>query len=77
MAVIWPQMVAVLYTTDGGASMTAGWWSCSPSLMINAGQIVGGFLAEPIGKTKFQCMTVLTIGGAFLGGEWKTIWISN
>ncbi|KIW03535.1 uncharacterized protein PV09_05296 [Verruconis gallopava] len=67
MAIIWPQMIAVLFTTDGGASMTAGWWACSPSIAINVGQIVAGFSAEAIGKTKIQCMTVLTIGGAFLG----------
>lgn len=67
MAVIWPSMVAVLYTDDGGASMYAGWLSCVPSAMINLGQIFAGFLAEPIGKTKIQCMVVLTLGGAFLG----------
>jgi MFS family permease len=68
MAVIWPSMVAVLYTTDGGASMYAGWLSCAPSAMINLGQIMAGFLAVPIGKTKFQCMVVLTLGGSLLGG---------
>lgn len=68
MAVIWPEMVAVLYTDDGGASMYAGWLSCAPSAMINFGQIVAAFLAEPIGKTKIQCITVLTVGGALLGG---------
>jgi MFS family permease len=61
-------MVAVLYTDDGGASMYAGWLACVPSLMINGGQIVSGFLAEPIGKSKYQCIAVLTIGGASLGG---------
>jgi hypothetical protein len=69
MAIIWPQMVAILYTNDGGASMYAGWLSCAPSIMINFGQIVAEFLAEPIGKTKWQCITVLTTGGAFLGGK--------
>jgi MFS family permease len=69
MAIIWPQMVAVLYTDDGGASMYAAWLSCAPSVMINFGQIVAGFLAEPIGKTKLQCISVLVIGGALLGGE--------
>lgn len=68
MAVVWPSMVAVLYTNDGGASMYAGWLACAPSIMINVGQIVAGFLAEPIGRTKYQCVVVLTIGGALLGG---------
>lgn len=48
--------------------MYAGWLSCAPSAMINFGQIVAAFLAEPIGKTKIQCITVLTVGGALLGG---------
>ena len=34
--------------------------------MINIGQIVGGSLAETIGKTRYQCLIVLTIGGATL-----------
>lgn len=59
-------MVAVLYTSDGGASMYAGWLSCMPSAMINFDQIVTGSLAEPIGKTKYQFIAVLTVGGALL-----------
>jgi MFS family permease len=77
MAILWPGMVAIMYTDNGGASMYAGWLSCAPSIMINAGQIVGGFLAEPIGKTKYQCMTVLTIGGALLGGNNHTCCFIN
>jgi MFS family permease len=69
LAIIWPQMVSILYTDNGGASMYAGWLSCAPSAMIVFGQIVGGFLAEPIGKVKTQCIVVLTIGGALLGGK--------
>jgi MFS family permease len=69
MAVIWPSMVAVLFTTDGGASMYAGWLSSVPSCAIVFGQVVSGLAAEPIGKTKYQVITVLTIGGATLGGE--------
>lgn len=68
MAVIWPQMVAILYTDDGGSSMYAGWLSCAPSAAIVLGQVVAGLLAEPIGKTKLQTITVLVIGGTFLGG---------
>jgi hypothetical protein len=70
-------MVAVLYTNDGGATMYAGWLSCCPSIMINFGQIVAGFLAVPIGKTKLQCMTVLAVGGALLGGMFKLQSISS
>jgi hypothetical protein len=35
--------------------------------MIVGGQMIGGCLAAYIGKTKYQCIAVLTIGGAFLG----------
>ncbi|OAG09823.1 MFS general substrate transporter [Paraphaeosphaeria sporulosa] len=65
MAIVWPSMVAVLYTDDGGASMYAGWLSCMPG-MINGGQIVGGFLAVPIGKTRIQVIVVLILGGSLL-----------
>lgn len=67
MAIIWPSMVAVLYTDDAGASMASGWLNCISGTLIVAGQIVGGVLAVPIGKTKLQCMFVLTSGGALLG----------
>jgi len=67
MAIIWPSMVAVLYTNDGGASMSSGWLNCISGTMIVVGQIIGGILAVPIGKTKFQCIFVLTSGGALLG----------
>lgn len=67
MAIIWPSMVAVLYTDDAGASMSSGWLNCISGTMIVVGQIIGGILAVPIGKTKLQCLFVLTSGGALLG----------
>ena len=67
MAIMWPSMVAVLYTDDGGASMYAGWLSCVSTAGINWGMIIGGFLAEPIGKTKYQCVSMFTIGGILFG----------
>lgn len=69
MAVIWPQMVAVLYTNDGGASMYAGLLACAPTACINAGQIISGLLAAPFGKTKVQLIVAIIIGGALLGGK--------
>jgi hypothetical protein len=66
MAIVWPGMVATVFTDDGGASMYAGWLNCVPSIMINFGQIVAGLSAVRVGKTKIQCITVLTIGGALL-----------
>jgi hypothetical protein len=69
MAVIWPSMVALLFTTDGGASMYAGWLASVPGTIV-LGQVVSGFLAKPIGKTKYQVITVLIIGGTTLGGSY-------
>jgi hypothetical protein len=66
MAIIWPQMVAVLYTNDGGASIHAGFLSSLIGLMIIAGQLTGGSLAVVIGKTKIQCICVLTIAAGTL-----------
>lgn len=70
MAVIWPQMVAVLYTDDGGASMYAGFLACAPTACINGGQIISGALAAPIGKTKIQLIVAIVVGGALLGGKY-------
>jgi hypothetical protein len=52
MPIIWPSMIAVLYTTDSGASMYSGWLNCISGTLIVTGQIIGGVLAVPIGKTK-------------------------
>lgn len=63
-AIIWPAQCATLYNSGdltylGGISSLVG-------VGIISGQIIGGLLAARIGKTKYQCMAVFTIGGAFL-----------
>ncbi|KAF9893246.1 hypothetical protein FE257_011676 [Aspergillus nanangensis] len=58
MAIIWPNMVAIVYTDDGGASMKAGWLNCMPVTLMVAGQILGGGLAAAIGNQRLQCMAV-------------------
>lgn len=68
MAIIWPQMVAVLYTDDGGASMRAGWLNTIPGITIVAGQITAGPLARHVGKTKIQGIVCLLVGGSLLAG---------
>jgi Fungal trichothecene efflux pump (TRI12) len=67
MAIIWPQMVAVLYTNDGGASQYAGWLNSIVGVMIVLGQLFAGGLAVVLGKTKIQGVVVLTCGAALLG----------
>ena len=47
--------------------MYSGWLNCISGTLIVAGQIIGGVLTVSIGKTKLQCITVLTIAGALLG----------
>jgi hypothetical protein len=87
MAIIWPQMVAVLFTVggfrispysclltillqdDGGASMRAGWLNAIPGFSIVCGQVLSGGLTVLVGHAKYQCMVVLSLGGAFLAGE--------
>ncbi|KAH7028983.1 fungal trichothecene efflux pump-domain-containing protein [Microdochium trichocladiopsis] len=64
-AIIIPIQVAVLY--NSGDATEVGWLSSIVGLGIITGQVISGVLAEPIGKTRYQCMTVFTIGGAFLG----------
>ncbi|KAI9809979.1 MAG: hypothetical protein M1827_006746 [Pycnora praestabilis] len=62
--IVWPTMVLTLYTAD---QMRAGWLSCIVGCGICLGEIAGGVLAAPIGKTKYQMMTAITVGGTFLG----------
>jgi len=49
--------------------MRAGWLNAIPGFSIVCGQVLSGALTASIGKAKFQCMTVLSVGGAFLAGE--------
>lgn len=56
---------AVLYS-DGKDLIYTGGISNIVGIGITSGQIVGGFLAAPIGKTKYQCMVVFLVGGIFL-----------
>ena len=51
--------------------MYAGWLSCVSTAGINWGMIIGGFLAEPIGKTKYQCVSMFTVGGILFGCKSK------
>lgn len=64
-AVIFPMQSAVLYAN--GDLMYLGCLSSLIGCGIISGQMVGGFLANRIGKVKWQCMTMFVVGGAFLG----------
>ena len=51
-------MVAVLYAD--GHQMYGGWLASIVGLGLLAGEIIGGLLATPLGKTKFQMMFAVT-----------------
>ncbi len=63
LALIWPQMVGVLYAD--GNSTTNGWLSSLIGLGIIVGQVVGGLVAKQIRHIKLQCTVTLIISGIF------------
>ncbi|KAF2015910.1 siderophore iron transporter [Aaosphaeria arxii CBS 175.79] len=64
-SIVWPAQAAVLY--GNGDTMRVGYMSTIVGLGIITGQVIAGFLAVPIGKTRFQCMVAFLLGGIFLG----------
>lgn len=64
MAIIWPQIVGGIYADP--TSMYAGYLNCVPGAMIVVGMVLGGLLAEPIGKTNYQVIFAFATGGAFI-----------
>jgi hypothetical protein len=50
-----------------GRPMWAGWVSTLVGLGITVGEMVAGALAKALGRTKIQCITVMTLGTLFLG----------
>jgi hypothetical protein len=63
-AIVWPQMVTVLYSDDG-SPMDGPWLSSIVGMCIIVGEIVGGFSAKSIGHIKYQTSSSLLIGGIF------------
>lgn len=63
-AVLWPSMVSNVYSN--GDRMWDGWVSCLVGIPIVAGEMVGGFFIEKIGKVKYQCIVCSTLGTVFL-----------
>lgn len=64
-AIVWPSMVAVLYS-DGGIMASAA-LSSFVGLFITIGQIVGGFAGKKIGHLKWQCVISITLGAICFG----------
>lgn len=64
-AIVWPAMVAVLYSDRG--VMSGAWLSSLVGLCITIGQIVGGFSGKAIGYLKWQCVVGITLGAVCFG----------
>jgi MFS family permease len=66
-AIIWPSMVAVLYAD--GDQMYGGWLASLVGLGLLAGEIIGGLLATPLGKVKFQMIFAVTCALIFFASK--------
>ncbi|KAK5712565.1 hypothetical protein LTR17_017946 [Elasticomyces elasticus] len=64
-AIIWPGMAANVYGQD--RPMWAGWVATLVGLGITVGEMIGGGLAKPLGRTKWQCIVMFSLGTLFLG----------
>lgn len=62
-AIVWPSMVAIMYTSEGDSPFYSAWLASVVSLFMVVGQITGGFLGKMIGYLKWQCVVTFTIGG--------------
>ncbi|KAF2122211.1 fungal trichothecene efflux pump [Lophiotrema nucula] len=62
LAILWPSMVAVLYSSGHGV-MWAGWVSCVSNSGILFGEFVGAFFKK---RTNIQIIVVFFIGSVFL-----------
>jgi hypothetical protein len=67
-------MVAVLYS--GGDQMYGGWLASLVGLGLLAGEIIGGLLATPLGKVKFQMIGSVTAALIFFACK-STVKIST
>lgn len=64
-ALICPSMVLVLYSN--GDQMYGGILASLVGLGLPAGEIIGGLLARPLVKVKFQMMDAVLAAGIFFG----------
>lgn len=65
-AIVWPQMVIVLYA-DSTTPIGAAWLSSMSGIGWAAGITFGGILAQPIRRIKLQCFVAVLLGGLFFG----------
>lgn len=64
-ALIFPQMAATVYGADKGP-MWVGLVGCLPGIGITTGEIIGGSIAQKVGKSKYQVIVAMTTGTALI-----------
>ncbi|KIW07445.1 uncharacterized protein PV09_02284 [Verruconis gallopava] len=64
-AIVFPGLISTVYAN--GRLMWAGWASCLVGIAVTIGEMIGGGLAERLGKLKYQCIAVMTAATLFLG----------
>jgi hypothetical protein len=67
-AIVWPQMVALMYA-DTATPIGAAWLSSVSGIGWTCGIIIGGLLAKIIRRVKLQCFVGIFLGGLFFGCE--------
>lgn len=65
-AIVWPQMVALLYA-DTATPIGAAWLASVSGIGWAAGIIMGGLMAKTIRRIKLQCFLAILLGGLFFG----------
>jgi hypothetical protein len=62
--IVWSSMVGSVYAHPD--PMWDGWIASTIGVDITTGELVGGLSAEKIGKVKYQCMFMMSLGSIFL-----------
>jgi Fungal trichothecene efflux pump (TRI12) len=72
-AIVWPQMVGLLYV-DNVTPIDAALLSCVSGSGWAAGILSGGLVANYIRHIKTQCFISVVLGGLFLGCKWSQMY---
>lgn len=69
-AIVWPQMVNALYSNPDDP-MNVGYLSSLVAVGIIAGEVIGCFVALPLGKAKYQIIASSVISGTLLACKFQ------
>lgn len=62
---MFPQLAATVYGAEKGP-MWVGLVGCLPGIGITVGEIIGGSIAQKVGKSKYQVIVAMTTGTALI-----------